>query len=285
MAERLKAAIRSRTDLAVTVGVAASRAVARMASASAKPDGLKIVEPGAEMDFLRDRPVGELPGVGPATAKVLERLNVATIGSLSRLPVWSLEALFGAGGTALYERSHGRDSRLISRREIPQSISRETSFRVDTSGGEEVASTLHYLAERAMKTLRGMGLSTRRVRVKIRYSDFTGDAASKSLPRYTNLDSEVFEVAREMLRRLWRRRVSLHGVGIVLSGFMFSANEQPGLFDGESRKRLAGLYHAIDEVRDRYGYGAIMAGKSLELLKSLPRNDNGFILRTPSLTK
>lgn len=285
MAQRLKAGIKEATGLTVTIGLATGRTVARIASASVKPDGIAVVRPGCEMDFIGRLPIEDLPGVGPATAEVLRKLNIETIGALSRLPSWSLEALFGATGTILHERSCGRDTRALSRREMPTSISRETSFHKDTTDSDEVEATLHYLAERAMRTLRGLGLLTRTVKVKIRYSDFSGDACSKSLSRFTDLDSEVFTVARGMLARLWRRRVSLHGVGIALSRFAFSDGEQANLFDGEYRRRLARLYRAVDEVRDRYGYGAIIAGRSLELLEKLPRSDNGFILRTSSLTK
>lgn len=286
MMRRLKQCIRRQTGLAATVGLATSRTVARMATASGKPDGLVVIEPGREMDFIRDLPVEKLPGVGHVTAEALGRLNVGTVGELARLGRLTLETMFGANGTALFERAHGRDSQVVHRREIPQSISRETTFHHDTGDRGEIEGMLYYLIERAMRTLRELGLVTRTVTVKIRYSDFEGETTAYTLPQFTDLDGEVFEAAHPMLRRMYRRRVNLRQVGVKLSGFAIGGNQrQLDLFGRKGRQRPIGLYRAMDEVRDRFGYGAILAGRSLELLDRLAHDDYGFVLRTPSLTK
>jgi len=285
VARVLKGRVRRETGLTVTAGLAASRVVARMASASQKPDGLVIVKPGEEMNFLRDFAVEKLPGVGHVTGEILRRLNVTTIGELSELPRWSLETLFGANGAALYERSHGRDSRVIHRSEVPKSISRETCFHRETSDRREVEGMLYYLAERAARTLRDLGLAAKTATVKIRYSDFTGESTSRSLGRWTDLDDEIYGPACDICRRIWRRRVSLRGIGVVLSNFRPTSDGQPELFDGENRRKRTRLCRALDTVRKRYGYSSIIAGRSLDLLDSLEKNDHGFVLRTPSLTK
>ena len=285
MARRLKALVHRETGLTVTVGLATSRTVSRIATSCDKPDGLVIVKPGDEETFMCELPVEKLPGVGPTTAEVLRKLNITTIGSLSQLPRWSLEALFGANGAALYERSRGRDSHIISRHEVPQSISRETTFECDTNDRNEIEGMLHYLTERAMKTLRDLGLVMRTVTAKIRYADFEGETASKGLPRDTDLDNEVFALARRMLQRLYRRRVSLRSIGVRLSNFQPASQEQPELFDEKDRRRSASLYRVLDEVRNRYGYSSIITGRSLDLLAKMTRDDYGFVLRTPSLTK
>jgi DNA polymerase-4 len=284
-AMRLKEDIRRDTGLTVTIGIASSRVAARIASSLGKPDGLVIVEPGQELAVMGPLPMEKLPGVGHATAEVLHKMNITTIGELAALPAWSLDSLFGARGAALYERAHGRDSQVIARREIPQSISRETSFHRDTADRGEIEGMLYYLVERAMRTLRSLGLVARTVETRIRYSDMKGEHAARSMSRWTGLDGEAFDFARGMLNGLYRRRVSLHGVGVTISNFRPAGSQQAGLFDEDNRRRLEGLYRALDEVRSRYGYGAIVAGKSLELLRRLPRNDYGFTLRTPSLTK
>lgn len=285
LARRLKTRVCCETGLTVTCGLATSRVVARMASASQKPDGLVVVKAGDEMEFVRELPVEELPGVGPRTAEVLRRLNVRTIGALSEMPRWSLETLFGANGSSLYERAHGRDSHVISRREIPKSISRETCFHRETTDRREIEAMLFYLSERGTGTLRDLGLAAKTVTVKIRYSDFTGESSSKSLERHTDLDDEVYELACEVCRRIHTRRVSLRGIGVILSNFRTMGVEQPELFDGEGRQRRMRLYHTLDAVRRRYGYSSIIAGRSLDLLGVLEKNDHGFVLRTPSLTK
>jgi DNA polymerase-4 len=285
LSRELKSGVRRETGLTVTTGLGTSRVVARMASASGKPDGLVIVKAGEEMDFMRELAVEELPGVGHVTAEILRRLNVTTVGALSAMPRWSLETLFGANGTVLYERSHGRDSRVLKRSEVPKSISRETCFHRETCDRREIEGMLYYLAERAARTLRELGLAAKTVTVKIRCSDFTGESASKSLARWTDLDNELYALASGICGRIWRRRVSLHGIGVILSHFKPTVGGQPELFDGENRRKRTRLYRALDEVRKRYGYSSIIAGRSLDLMDSLEKNDHGFVLRTPSLTK
>ena len=285
MARNLKRRIHLETGLNVTVGVANCRTVARMASACGKPDGLIVVAPGAEGEFISGLPVERLPGVGHHTAELLCRMNVTTIGTLAELPAWSLETLFGVRGLALHERAQGRDSRVVDEREIPKSISRETSFHENTTDLREIEGMLYYLTERAAKPLRELGLVAKTVTVKIRYSDFEGDAASRSLPERTALDGDLFEVARAILHRLYGRRVSLHNIGVTLSNFRMDGDAQPGLFDERNLNRVKELYRVLDDVRDRFGHGSIVAGRSLDLLDRLPKSDYGFVLRTPSLTK
>jgi nucleotidyltransferase/DNA polymerase involved in DNA repair len=211
MGRRLKSLVREAMGLTVTCGIGASRVIARMASASGKPDGLVFVPPGGEEAFLRDKPIEKLPGVGSATAEILRRLNVRTIGEL------------------------------------------------------------------AAKT----------VSVKIRGSDFIGDAVSRSLDAPSDQDDELYALARRIFGGLYTRRVSLRGVGVVLSGIRAAGDAQPDLFDPDrpGRARRAKLYRVLDEVRRRYGYSALIAGRAFELVDRLDKNDHGFVLRTPSLTK
>ena len=285
IARRLKRRVERETGLVITTGVASSRVVARMASARSKPDGLAVVKAGGEIAFISVLPIEDLPGVGHKTAEVLKRLNVRTIGELAQMPKWSLEALLGANGTALHERSHGRDSHVITRSEIPKSISRETCFHRETTDRREIEGMLSYLSERAAGTVRQLGLVAKTVLVKIRYSDFTGESKSRSLPRHTDLDDEIYELACGLCTDIYRRRVSLRGIGVILSNFRFARSEQPSLFDEGDRMKRSRLYRVLDEVRERYGYSSITAGRALDLLGSLEKGDHGFVLRTPSLTK
>ena len=284
MAQKLQAHIRQVTGLAVTLGLGTSRTVAQLASAAGKPNGVRLVEAGTERAFLADLPVEKLPGVGRKRAEILHKLNIHTIGALGNLPAGSLEQIFGANGTALYERSQGRDSQVLNANEIPRTISRETSFHADTIDRSEIEAMLYYLTERAMKTLRELELLTKTVTVKIRYSDGPGDKSAARLPQATALDSEAFDQAMRLLNRLYTRRVALHGVGVVLSNFSLAAAEQPGLFDYNDRNRID-LYIALDAIRQKHGYRALVAGQSIQLLNHLPQDVQGFVLRTPSLTK
>jgi DNA polymerase-4 len=282
---RLKELIRKETGLAVTVGIGSNRTIARIASHLAKPDGLRVVAPGAEEEFLRDLPVKTLPGVGHATHEILQRLNVKTVADLQRMPRESLQALFGANGLALYERCHGRDARTVSEKEIPRSISRESAFHCDTMDPREIQGMLYYLVERAARTLRQLGLAAARIQTRIRYSDSVDEAAGAALPRGTILDREIFEAALDLLTRLYRRRVRLHLVGVTLSNFSLAGPHQMSLFGEKETVKLESLSCCLDELRQRFGHSIVIAGRSLELLGKLRHDSHGYILRTACLTK
>ncbi|MCZ6689079.1 MAG: DNA polymerase IV [Planctomycetota bacterium] len=276
---------REETGLAVTIGIGTNRMVAKMASKAAKPDGLTRVLPGDEDEFIRALPIQDLPGVGPRTAELFSRMNIHTIGELRALSEDALRVLLGKNGIFLYERCRGRDTPIVCEREVPKSISRETSFHQDTIDPAEIQGMLSYLCGRATKTLRDLGLLARTVGVKVRYSDGQSEAVSRSLPEPSATDREFQKAAGVLLRKAHARRASLHRVGIQISGIFASASDQPGLFDPEERRRWRRLDRCLDTVRDRFGYSSIVAGGAIEFLGQLRHDSHGYILRTPSLTR
>src|SRR5437867_1238795 len=129
----LKRDIRDATGLTVTCGIGPNRLLAKLIGKTVKPDGLARIVAAEADAFLRDRPIEQLAGVGHAHAKTLRSMNLHTIGDLRQLPVEVLVALFGVNGRLLHERCRGRDTAPISEREVPLSVSRETSFHRDTA--------------------------------------------------------------------------------------------------------------------------------------------------------
>ncbi len=284
-ARHLKGRIKGETGLSVTVGISTNKMIAKMASSSAKPDGLAIVDEGREQAFVQDVPLEKLPGVGYSTRELLHKLNITTIRQLREMPRESLQALFGANGLALYERCRGRDSRIVSEREVPKSISRETTFHQDTIDLREIEAMLYYLTERAARTMRALGLQSKTVSVHIRYSDSGSQSMTRSLPFPTSLDKVFFDLALNILGRLFTRRVSLRLIGVTLSNFSFQGDRQMELFDEGKKTKLTNLYRCLDELRGRFGHSIILAGRSLDLADKLKRDSYGYILRTPCLTK
>ncbi len=318
VAQELVERVRREVGLGVSLGMGRNRMLAKIASKSAKPGGLRRIDPAQEEEFLKPLPVGLLPGVGPRTARVLAKLNIERIEDLRALSRDSLKAMFGQNGVLLYERCRGEDTRVISRREIPRSISRETSFHEDTISIEEIEGMLHYLCERAANTLRKLGLKACRVEVKLRYADFQPVAGGRTLPTPTQIDGELLDVALGLRRSLHTRRAALRLVGVTLSKLVPDDGTRPldlcnlpprsprgdgdlpphsprgdgGIDDLESillaareRRRALGLCRSLDQIRERFGYSAIVCGKSLNLLGKLPQDAYGYILRTPSLTR
>ncbi len=280
----LKLAIKEEVGLNVTIGIGGNRMVAKMAGKSVKPDGLAFVPHGQEDAFIATRPIEQLPGVGPATAPILREMNLHTIADLRVLRLEVLEALFGRNGVHLYERCRGRDTRPIHEREIPKSISRETSLHKPTCDAAELRAYLQYLAERAMRTIRQLGLATRGVRVNIRHEDGESAEAGQVLPSPTMIDEEVLPLARELFDRIVRRRVALTRVGVVFTHFS-APDGQQDLFAIERNARLERLHAALDHIRTKFGHASVVAGASISLIGKLQQEANGYVLRTPSLTK
>ncbi len=284
LGRRLQQAVADEVRLPVSVGLAGNRMMAKVASSHGKPGGVVWIPPHRAETFLADLPVRKLPGVGHKTAEILDDLNIRTIGELRRLSRAALRAMFGLRGEVLHERCRGRDSETLRPRARPRTISRETTFHKPEPNCAKVQGMLHYLLERAARTMRQQSLMTKTVELAIHYDDGKRSASAKSLAEPADDDDVLLETALALLARLHTRRVSLRHVGIVLSNFV-PASEAMTLFEHESRTRAHDIYRVLDSIRDRWGHAAIVTGKSIELLGTLKQNDYGFILRTPSLTK
>lgn len=284
LGRKLQSAVLAEVRLPVSVGLASNRMMAKIASAAGKPGGVVWAPPGDEQRFLADLPVRKLLGVGPVTARRLDELTIETVAQLRSLSRPVLRSMFGLRGELLYERCRGRDFQPLRPSAAPGSISRETTFHRPATDLHEIRGMLFYLLERAMRTARRAELLAGRVELAIRYDDWKGLAASKSLPQPGDSDDEAFAVVLELLGRLHRRRVALRHVGVTLSDLTPAAGRRT-LFEAEAQTRRRRLGRAVDSLRDRYGHAAVVTGKSAELLGRLERNDYGFVLRTPSLTK
>jgi DNA polymerase-4 len=284
-ARKLKRDIHDETGLTVSVGIGTNRMVAQMAGAADKPDGLNLVEKGREAEFIRDLPIEELPGVGRKRLKVLRKLNIDTIADLRLLDKSSLRDIFGADGAALYERCRGRDSRAIEPGEVPESISRQTAFHEDTTDMEKMEGMLHYLVERAARSLRELGLRAGTVGAWLRYGDSRGYSRSRSMPSPTDLDEDLSRIARDLLQQLHTRRAAVHTIGVELSGFCRADRRQSNLFEQGDPEKRARLRRSVDDLRRRFGHSVVMSGKTMAGCTELEKDRYGYVLRTPSLTK
>jgi len=283
-AEKLRAAVKERVGLSVTAGLGVNRMVAKMAGKTVKPGGLRLVRPGREREFVSGVAVRDIPGVERVTHDVLRKLNVHKASDLIPFPLEYLRMLFGRNGEVLYRRCRGMDGGLLDN-EIPTSISRETSFFRETGDRQEIEGTLHYLAGRAARTLRTLGLSCRTVSAKVRYADGGGREVSRTLSSPARLDGTLFETALGLLGTLLSRRSALRLAGVSLSSLCRTSVTQGDLYDVEKPFREADLCDGLDRVRERFGHGAVVSGRSLYLANKVKRDRYGYILRTPSLTK
>lgn len=280
LARDLKEAAFRETGLRVTVGAARTRLLAKLAAQSVKPDGLRVLAPREEDPFLLPLPVEALPGVGPRTAELFRDLNLRTVEDLRALPRETLRRLLGRSGEALYDRARGLDTRPLRAAEIPRSVSRETSLESPTADPRILEPLLSYLLDRALGAIRRAGLRARTLTVRLGYADGPQEEASETAGPSAGA-AELGPRARALLGRLHRRRVALRRLGVALSNLVPESG-QLELF-GDPRRRA--LEAAVDAVRERYGHGALVAGRAIALLGRLPHDAAGYVLRTPSLTR
>jgi DNA polymerase IV len=261
--ERIKTA----TSLNCSIGIARSRLVAKISSDQAKPNGVLWILPGQEAPFLAPLDVRRVPGVGKVTEKNLHLCGIRKVGDLARLDDKFLEKRFGKWGLALAGKSRGLDAggwfdTDIGEDEGPKSISHEHTFGEDTSDTDRLESTLARLSEMVGRRMREHKLEARTIQLKLRYSDFTTLTRAHSVPRATDIDTEIFEEVRELFRRNWKRGVPVRLLGVHVSGWA-KGGEQMDLLNEERHEKWKHTMAAADRVRDRFGESAVSLGTSL----------------------
>jgi DNA polymerase IV len=253
--------VKAETGLNCSIGISASRMVAKIASDQAKPNGALWVIPGLEAAFLAPLDVRRVPGVGKVTERNLHALAIRKVGDLARLDDAFLERRFGKWGLALAGKARGLDAGAwfdgeLGADEGPKSISHEHTFSEDTADAGRLESTLAHLCEMVGRRLREHGLRTRTVQLKLRYKDFSTITRAHSLTRATDLDTELLDEARELFRRNWKPGSPVRLVGVHASGWG-EPDGQLELTGGERHERWERALAAADRLRDRFGESAV----------------------------
>jgi DNA polymerase-4 len=254
IARGIKAAVHDEVGLTISVGVARTKLVAKIASDLRKPDGLVVVPPGSEAAFLAPLPIDRLWGVGAKSAAVLREYGVRTIGDLAALPTDLLERRFGMVGSSLGDRARGLDpGRVVGEREAAKSIGHEHTFDVDSSDPEVIERSLLGLSEGVAGRLRDSGVKASTVTVKIRDSSFHTITRQRTLKEPTDLTEPIFRTALELARPEVRGK-KIRLLGVTASGL--GEPDQLALFGSDDPRRRAAV-EAEDLVRHRYGDRAI----------------------------
>jgi DNA polymerase-4 len=221
LAEAVQTAVRGTTRLTCSLGVAASKVVAKVASDSRKPGGITVVLPGREAAFLAPLAVRKLPGVGPRSAERLGRASIETVGSLAALDDQSLRALLpGKVGRLLRDRARGIDPRALETASERISISTEETFPRDVQEAARLHDELRRMAERLAEQLRRDRQAARTVTTKLRYADFSIRTRSLTLDVAVDDAETIGDVACRLLdRALSDRPGALRLVGVGVKGF------------------------------------------------------------------
>ena len=253
IARQIKAAVRDETELTISVGVATTKLVAKIASDLRKPDGLVVVPPGDEAKFLDPLPISRLWGVGPKTAARLVDYGVRTIGDLQRLERQHLIRRLGPHGSTLVDRAHGIDGDTVDFGDAAKSIGHETTFEHDSADPEVIERTLLAMADGVSARLRVAGYKASTVEVKIRDSQFNTVIRQRTLPEPTDLTDPIWKVAVELGRPLYRGK-TVRLVGVTASNL--DQGQQLALFEADDPKQRA-VVKAADSVRRRWGERAV----------------------------
>jgi len=258
IARKLRRDVRERVGLPITVGVARTKFLAKVASAQAKPDGLLVVPPDGELDFLHPLAIEALWGVGPATATRLRRVGLETVGEVAKLDEDSLVRLLGPGtGRKLHALAHNRDPRpvVIGRRRRSMGTQRALGKR--QRSWVELDSILVALVDRLTRRLRKAERVCRTTTLRMRHLDWERSTRSHTLTEATASTETILEALRELLadaRPLIERR-GLTLLGIALSNLADASAVQLALPVGG--RSASALDAALDDVRERYGADAI----------------------------
>jgi DNA polymerase IV len=264
IAERLRARIHGEIGLTASVGVASTKFLAKLASELAKPDGLLVVPPGTERDFLAPLPVSRLWGVGPATLRRLDRMGLRTIGDVAEVPEDVLTAALGSSlGQHLRALARNDDERAVVPERAAKSIGAEETFAVDLRTRADCERELLRLSDRVCTRLRRAQLGARTITLKVRFANFETKTRARTLSEATDISAVVLDTARELLEQFEPAR------GIRLLGISLSQLGEPPETQGvlavdagdsterERRQRRADIERAVDDVRERFGSGSV----------------------------
>jgi DNA polymerase IV len=255
--EKIRERIRAERNLVASVGVAANKSVAKLASVAAKPDGLVHVPADQTQEFLDPLSVTALWGVGEQTANSLDRLGVRTIKDLRELPDAVLERAFGpASAQHLWHASRGIDERPVVVHEPPKQVSAEETFDRDIDSRQQVRKVLLALSDRVASRMRQQGAAAKTVTLKVRFNDFRTITRSKTISTHTDASAKLYGVAGDLYDALNLHRPRIRLLGISASGLSWEGvSEQLRLDERPDPWRAAEA--AVDSVRGRYGRDSV----------------------------
>jgi len=282
-ARRLREDVRDRTGMTLSIGGGTNRLVAKLAAERAKPrpgtgaTGVLIVPPGGEAAFLAEHALADIPGVGPRLQATLQRYGLTRVTDALRVDAPTFEQWLGPrSGRWLFERIRGRSGDDVTPEEAARSMSHEETFSRDIVSDEALETRLLRLVTSLTAEMRGEGLATRCITVKLRDHDFKTRQAGKTLPRALRTDRALFAVARDLLAGLRaRRRTAARLLGVSFS--QLSTGEAPAQLtllpeapDAAETSRDRRLASAVDNINEKLGGKAIGPARLMKAKEPRP---------------
>ncbi|MCA8966635.1 MAG: DNA polymerase IV [Planctomycetes bacterium] len=260
IARKIKDDVFAATQLRVSVGVASSKYVAKVASDLRKPDALVVVPPGTEREFLAPLSIKRLWGVGVVTQQTLERAGLFKIADVQARSEAQLRSAFGDNlGEHLFVLANGLDPREVESERAAKSIGHEMTFAEDLHEPQAVRDTLLQLSEMVGRRLRGHGVRGTVVRLKLRHPDFTTLSRQRKVPATAD-DLEIHRVACELLAECWKGRPGVRLLGVTAAQLVAGEGPVQGSLFAAAPKKRDKVLEAMDKIRDRYGDDSLRYG-------------------------
>ncbi|MFE4836156.1 DNA polymerase IV [Arthrobacter sp. NPDC056691] len=256
--------VASELGITASVGIAASKFVAKIASTRCKPDGLLLIRPEQTVPYLHSLPVNALWGVGGKTAEVLARMGIRTVADVAATPVSSLKKVLGATGEHVHRLSWGIDGRAVTPVRVEKSIGAEETFAADTADDALLHRELLRLSHRTAERLRASGLVARTVALKLRYADFSTVTRSRTV--HTPLDSAqlIYAVAIQLLESLGSRPLTVRLVGVRAEQLEAAAQTSLQLSLDRRDDNWRAAEQALDKVAEKFGSKSVLPARLLE---------------------
>lgn len=261
IARSIRERIRERTGLPASVGLGATKFVAKLASQRAKPDGVLEIPPERTIEFLHGLPVEAMWGVGAATARSLKSRAIHTVADLAREPLPSLTRLVGtASAQRLHALAHGRDARAVETTRTEKSIGHEETFARDVSDAAFLERELLRLATRTGERLRAAELEARTVAIKVRWESFETVTRSRTLTESTNSTQRIYQTARELFTALGGGR-PVRLIGVRAEQLAPAGSDPAALWSDDDDWRA--VDQTVDELRGRFGAAGLTSASLL----------------------
>ncbi|HEX9018972.1 MAG TPA: DNA polymerase IV [Anaerolineaceae bacterium] len=269
IAQELQREIREQLGLPCSLGVAANKLLAKIATDTGKakhrgptpPCAVEVVPPGQEAAYLAPLPARALWGVGPKTAAKLAEMGIHTIGEIASLPEALLARHFGQNGHEMSQHARGLDDRPVVSERAARSISQEVTFERDVSSPAVLLDTLRTLSEAVARSVREKKLCAGTIRLKIRWPDFTTLSRQVSFDQPVDQDSVFYEAAVSLFRSVWSEGRPVRLIGVAATRLTAQAR-QLSLWDTPDQKERR-LLDALDDLRDRYGKDVVRSGRAI----------------------
>ena len=264
IADQIRKRVEKELGITCSVGIAHNKFIAKIASGHCKPNGVLEVDPEKMLEFLHPLAANEIWGVGPKTNELLEKMGLFTIADIANTPRTTLVRVLGqANGSSLYELAWGRDYRDVVTEHIEKSISASQTFDVDLYQQEEILKEFLRLTEKSADRMRGKGLATNTISIKVRFTDFKTISRSKTLDLPTTGTQEIFEVVKALYLGLNLDRVLIRLVGVSLDSLVENDDVKQMVL-GERTSSWQQADRAIDRVKAKFGRASLRPARLVD---------------------